>query len=224
MREAHVRLRDRSLDRLAALADGVFAFALTLIIFEIGVPSSAKIGSDAQLWTALTGLLPHFMMFFLSVLTLGILWNAQQVQLSSVDHADREYTWLSLAYLTAAATMPFSTALLGEFITLRLALAVYWLNLFVFGMVMLLSWRYLRRAGLLHKDASGVAASTTRRILAAQSLYAIGALLGFVSTYVGIALIVLVQVYFAILVDSRILLRLLSAASPHRRRASRASN
>jgi len=213
MREPHARLRDRSLDRLAALADGVFAFALTLIIFEIGVPSSAKITSEAELWSALGGLLPHFLMFFLSVLTLGILWNAQQVQLASVEHADREYTWLSLAYLAAAATMPFSTELLGEFITLRLALAVYWLNLFVFGMTMLLSWRYLRRAGLLHKDANGIAASTTRRILTAQALYALGVLLGLLSTYAGIALIVLVQVYFAIVVDSQLLRRLRQAAS-----------
>ena len=137
MSEPHARLRDRSLDRLAGLADGMFAFALTLIIFEIGVPNPATITSDAQLWTALVGLVPRFVMFLLSVLTVGIFWNAQQVQLSSVAHADREYTWFSLAYLAAAATMPFSTALLGEFITFRLAFAIYWLNLFVFGMVML---------------------------------------------------------------------------------------
>ena len=41
---------------LAGLADGMFAFALTLIIFEIGVPNPATITSDAQLWTALVGL------------------------------------------------------------------------------------------------------------------------------------------------------------------------
>ena len=120
------QLRDRSLDRIAGLSDGVFAFAMTLIVFEIQVPDPATITGEAQLWSALVGLAPRFVTYLLSLLTLGIAWNAQQTFLHYVARADRALTWLSLAVLAVITLYPFSTSLLAQFITFRLALALYW--------------------------------------------------------------------------------------------------
>ena len=68
----------RGLDRLAALSDGLFAIAMTLIVLEIRVPDLARPASDGQLAEALVGLAPRFVTYLMSFLTLGIFWSAQQ--------------------------------------------------------------------------------------------------------------------------------------------------
>jgi uncharacterized membrane protein len=202
---SYEHLRDRSLDRIAGLSDGVFAFAMTLIVLEIHVPDPTAIASDAQLWSALGDLAPRLVTYVLSLLTLGIFWNGQQTQLRYAARADRNYTWIWLTFLAVVATMPFSTSLLAEFITFRLALGVYWLNIVLLGVTIFWTWSYARRAGLLGAEATEeVSNAIRRRIFVAQSLYALGALLALASTYLSIAFIVAVQLYYAIGIGSRI--------------------
>src|SRR6266850_1287844 len=62
------RLSVRSLDRIAALSDAVFAFAMTLIVLEIHVPDHGPIATDADLWNALGTLAPRFVTYLLSLM------------------------------------------------------------------------------------------------------------------------------------------------------------
>ena len=60
-------------------------------------------------------------------------------------------------------------------------------------------WAYARRAGLVKPEAGpAVSRAITRRVIVAQSLYALGALLCVINTYVSIAFIVLVQLNYAL--------------------------
>ncbi|TMD61795.1 MAG: DUF1211 domain-containing protein [Chloroflexi bacterium] len=189
----------RRLDRIAALSDGVFAIAMTLIVFEIRVPDVGPIHSEQDLWNALLGLSPRLVTYLLSFLTLGIFWNGQQTQLNYFAKADRDLTWIQLGFLAAVALMPFSTSLLAEFISFRLALLAYWANIVLLGLLLYAALAYASRGGLLSEDAgSAASALIRRRIVVAQALYAFGALLCVVSTYWSIAFIVLVQLNFAI--------------------------
>ena len=198
-------LRDRSLDRIEGLSDGVFAFAMTLIVFEIHVPDPATITSEQQLWSALGAVAPSFVTFLLSLLTLGIAWNAQQTHLRYVARADRAFTWVSLAFLAVISVFPFSTSLLAQFITFRIALALYWLNLFLFGATFFWCVSYARSARLLSDEApKELSMVMRRRVLVAQSLYAFGALLALLSTSLSISFIVAVQLYFALALGPRI--------------------
>ena len=61
-------------DRLAALSDGVFAFALTVIVLDIHVPAHTAITTEGDLLAALGALAPQFATYLLSFLTLGIFW------------------------------------------------------------------------------------------------------------------------------------------------------
>jgi hypothetical protein len=62
-----------------------------------------------------------------------------------------------------------------------------------------LSWIYATRTGLVKEETpTGVRKAILRRVIGAQALYAIGASLCVVSTYVSIAVIVLFQLDFAI--------------------------
>jgi uncharacterized membrane protein len=193
------QLSTRRLDRIAALSDGVFAIAMTLIVLEIHVPDAGPIRSEQDLWNALLTLGPRLVTYFLSFLTLGIFWSGQQTQLNLSATPDRDYTWLQLAFLATVALMPFSTSLLAEFITFRLALLLYWANIFLLGLLLYIAWIYAMRKGLVTKEATPlVSRLLKRRIIVAQSLYAFGALLCFINPLLSIAFIVLIQLNFAI--------------------------
>jgi uncharacterized membrane protein len=135
----------------------------------------------------------------MSFLTLGIFWAGQQTQLNHIAEGTRDLTWIHLGFLFAITLMPLSTRLLAEFITYRVALAIYWLNIFVPGAMLYWSWAYAMRADLVKPETNEeIRNSICRRILIAQSLYALGAALSFINTYVSIAVIVVMQLNYAI--------------------------
>lgn len=207
------RLAGQNLDRLAAISDGIFAVAMTLLVLDLRVPLSTPrlaITDDASLLLALKGVLPSLLTYFMSFLTLGIFWVGQQTQLNQFARTDRNLTWIHLAFLLAVALTPFSTALLAAYMTYHVSLAVYWLNIFLLGVVLFASWRYALHAGLVQPDFTTpeIRAAVERRIVVAQALYAAGALLCVVSTYLSIAVIVLLQLNYAIAPRVRLLYRI----------------
>ena len=60
--------------RLEAFCDGVFAIALTLLIIDIKVPESERIGTTRDLWRALGHLGPAMLAFVLSFAIILITW------------------------------------------------------------------------------------------------------------------------------------------------------
>jgi len=135
----------------------------------------------------------------MSFLTLGIFWFGQQVQLDRLSRSGRDLAWIHIGFLCAVTLVPFSTALLAEFINYRVALVVYWGNIVLLGLLLLWTWREAVRAKLVREDTSPeVVAAICRRILIAQSLYAFGAALCLIDTYWSIAFIVLVQLNYVV--------------------------
>lgn len=188
----------RSLDRIAALSDGLFAVAMTLIVLEVHVPLKAAVHSEHDLWLALAALAPRAVTYVLSFITLGIFWVGQQTQLDQLERGDRNLAWLHVAFLAVVAVMPFSTELLADFITFRTALLVYWANIFVIGVTLYVAWSYSMRAGLVKADTPApILRAVRRRIVVAQLLYALGAGLCLANTYWSIGFIVTIQVYYA---------------------------
>lgn len=184
----------QSIERLAALSDGLFAVAMTLLVLDLKVPAAEAIHSEQALLAALAGLAPRLLIYLMSFLTLGIFWVGQQTQLNHFVRGDRYLTWIHLAFLFAVTLMPFSTSLMAEMVTLRTALVVYWLNILALGVILFASWRYARRAGLIASDAPpAIDGAVERRIVIAQILYALGAALCIVNTYCSIGFIILVQ-------------------------------
>jgi uncharacterized membrane protein len=89
----------RDLGRLAALSDGIFAFAMTLLVLNIHVPTAADVHSEGGLGHALLRLGPHLLTCVMTFVTLGIFWVGQQTQLSTLRSADRDVAWLHLGFM-----------------------------------------------------------------------------------------------------------------------------
>jgi uncharacterized membrane protein len=199
MHSVYNRVAGQSVERLAALSDGFFAVAMTLLVLDLRVPAAEAIHSEHDLWHALVALAPRLIVFLMSVMTNGIFWVGQQTQLNHFARADRNLAWIHIAFLCAVSLTPFSTSLLAEFIHYRTALLVYWSNILLLGLTLYWSWTYATRNHLLTDDLpSEIHAAIVRRIVVAQTLYACGAALCFIGTYYAIAAIVLVQVNYAI--------------------------
>ena len=199
MPTAYNQITGQSLERLAALSDGIFAVAMTLLVLDLHVPASEMIHSQGELWHTLAEAAPQLISYILSFLTLGIFWNGQQAQLNSFSRSDRHLSWIHIAFLFAVSLMPFSTRLLAGFISYRSVLLAYWGNILLLGVVLFGSWRYARRAGLLREEITlDKQCAIERRIVVAQGLYAFGACLCLWSTYASIAFIILVQLNFAL--------------------------
>lgn len=202
MRTYYNRIAGQSLERLAALSDGIFAVAMTLLVLDLHVPVSTisnHITTEQDLWKAMINLGPNLLPYLMSFLTLGIFWVGQQTQLNYFKQSNRHLTWIHLAFLLAVTLMPFSTALLAAFITFRVALVVYWVNIVLLGTMLFVSWRYAQHAQLMKDElTTEIFAANERRIVIAQSLYAFGALLCIINTYVSIGFIVLVQLNYVI--------------------------
>jgi uncharacterized membrane protein len=203
------QIAGESVERLAALSDGIFGVAMTLLLLDLRVPAKELIHSDADLRGALLLLCPQLLVYLMSFITLGIFWVGQQTQLNNLAKSDRHLTWIHLAFLFPVTILPFSTRLLAEFITYRTALLAYWLNILLLGVLLYCCWERAIKAGVAREGiTSEFHKAIRRRIIGAQSLYAFGALLCVISTYASIAFIVLAQLNFALAPRIRCLSRI----------------
>lgn len=193
------RIAGKSVERIAALSDGVFAIAMTLLVLDLKTPAGAVIHSEGQLLAILRDMAPQVIAYLLSFLTLGIFWAGQQAQLSHLEHSDRNLTWIHIAFLCFVSMMPFSTRFLSEFIEFRTAVGFYWLNILLLGLLLLAAWRYARSRSMVNPElADGLSHAIERRIAIAQALYAGGAALCFIHPFAAIAAIVLMQLVFVL--------------------------
>jgi uncharacterized membrane protein len=199
MTTSYNQIAGQSVERLAALSDGIFAVAMTLLVLDLRVPAAEAVHNEHDLWRGLVALSPRLVMYMMSFLTLGIFWVGQQTQLNHLTRSDRSLSWIHILFLFAVSITPFSTMLLAEFTAYRLALIAYWLNILLLGAALYFSWSCATEKGLVKNDIPPeVAAAICRRIVIGQALYAFGAVLCLLSTYWSIAFIVLVQLNYAI--------------------------
>ena len=202
---AYHRFAGSSLARLAALSDGVFAVAMTLLVLDLKPPPVPK-RAQSPIWSGSGGseqvllhdllhnVAPRLLPYAMSFLTLGIFWVGQQTQLSSFTRSTRALTWIHLTFLLAVTLMPFSTGLLAQDTTYRLSMAVYWLNLLGLGVLLYISIQYADRTGLISAETTDeMRAALKRRIVVYQALYALASLTCLINTYLAIGLLVALQ-------------------------------
>jgi uncharacterized membrane protein len=193
------QIAGQSLERIAALSDGVFAIAMTILVLDLHVPALAAGHGERELLQALAGLSPRLLAYLMSFMTLGIFWAGQQTQLHHFRKTNRDLTWIHFVFLCVVSLMPFSTAFLAEYMTFRTALVLYWFNILLLGAVLYWSWKYACKAGLLREEVTlDLQCAVERRILIAQAFYGFGAVLCVFNTYVSIGFILLVQLNFAV--------------------------
>ena len=187
--------------RIEAISDGVFAIAMTLLILDIKVPVSDAIKSDADLIKALFVLTPKLLSYLLSFITLGIFWAAQSTQFHYINKSDRNLNWIDLFFLLFVSLIPFTTAFLSEYITYKFAIFLYWLNIIMLGLILILHWSYANKNNFISLNENEnliVTKAIKRRVVESSLLYSLGALLSFINPYLSILVLIFIQLNYAL--------------------------
>lgn len=95
--------------RLEAFSDGVFAFAITLLVLSIQIPSP-----DAPIAAELVRLWPAYLAYTVSFLLVGAIWVNHHVTFRHIVRVDGTLLMLNLLQLMVFAFVPFPTAVLAE--------------------------------------------------------------------------------------------------------------
>ncbi len=102
--------------RLETFCDGVFAIALTLLIIDIKIPSSATINTTADFWLALKHIAPSIFAFLLSFAIILITWVNHHNGFKLVNGSTASFMYANGFLLLAVVAIPFPTSLLGEYL------------------------------------------------------------------------------------------------------------
>ncbi len=116
-------------DRLKALADGVFAIVMTLLVLELGVEEIAKTSANKELIHGLLDMWPKFLIYGLSFLILGIFWVIHHILFDFIKRNDTPLVWLNILFLMFVALIPFSTSLFGKFGAKQITALIYGVNM-----------------------------------------------------------------------------------------------
>jgi len=127
--------------RLEALSDGVFAFAMTLLVLDIRLPDDLEIRTAADLWAHLSGLWHQTLTYVISFFVLGAFWRSGAEVRPTGEHVGPGVTRLTLIYLFFVTMVPFSSGLVGRFGEFTPAVLVYAANLGMLG-ALTLALRY----------------------------------------------------------------------------------
>jgi uncharacterized membrane protein len=133
------------IDRVLAISDGVFAFAITLLVLDLVVPVLPPGASSADLWQVLSKEYVSFFSYVLSFLIAGVWWNAHHRNFSSIRNSDSTLRWLNLLFLLWIALLPFFTKILDQYNTLQSAVVLYATDQAAAGIFTSLTWWYASR-------------------------------------------------------------------------------
>ncbi len=116
-------------ERLRALADGVFAIVMTLLVLELGVPVVKGLSSNTELLHQLVEMWPEFLIYGLSFMILGIFWVIHHTIYAEVKRYDTTLVWLNILFLMFVSLVPFSTALVGKNGFIKVTAVIYGINM-----------------------------------------------------------------------------------------------
>ena len=84
--------------RIEALSDGIFAFAMTLLVLDVKIPKlSEALVNQGVLAQTLLDLWPKFLTFAMSFVTLGFFWVAHHGYSHFLKRTDRYFLWIKSA-------------------------------------------------------------------------------------------------------------------------------
>src|SRR5262252_8802420 len=98
-----------STGRAEAFSDGVFAVAITVLVFGL-----LPIGAGTLNTHVLLQAWPQYFAYVVSFLTIGIMWMNHHTILAHVARVDRPLLVLNLLLLMGIVAIPFPTALVAE--------------------------------------------------------------------------------------------------------------
>ena len=133
--------------RVESFSDGVFAFAITLLVLGFQVPDS-KTAEESVLRKALIAQLPQLIPYVTSFATIGIIWLNHHTMFHEVHHVERRTLTLNLLLLMVVSFIPYPTAVLGRYGPLPSSAVLYGAVLTLLGITYNILWHHIVQQSL----------------------------------------------------------------------------
>jgi len=130
-------------NRLESLTDGIFAFAMTLLVTSLILPRSAFVSDTA--FQALVSLIPDFYHYIIAFFVLAAFWTAHHIQFSHLKFLDKNFMSLSIVGLFFVTLIPFTTSFIGDYNNDTVAAIAFEASLLILGLIFALQWFYATR-------------------------------------------------------------------------------
>ena len=115
--------------RLEALSDGIFAFAMTLLVLSLTVPEIPRDQASILLPAKIAGLLPEFMLFVIAFFVLSGYWVSHHRILGNIRYVDGMLVRINIFLLFSIVLIPFTTSLSGDYTDVLEAVLLFHVNL-----------------------------------------------------------------------------------------------
>ena len=183
--------------RLEAFSDGVFAVAITLLVFNLKVPDVA----GGHLRNALGHQWPSYIAYVISFLSIGICWVNHHSILDRIAMADRELLFINLALLLGIVSIPFTTSLAAiwynQGTNAKWAIGIYCANWVYVSATYILLIRHLMGHEHLATHATGLTLqSLLRKGLFGIVAYLVALVVSLIAPIVAFFICLALAVYF----------------------------
>jgi len=202
--EGSRKFEEKETGRLEAFSDGIFAFAITLLVLGLKDPVQS---SGSNLAAGLVTEWPSFFAFLTSFMTILIMWVNHHNMFNYIRKIDVTFMFLNGFLLMAVTLTPFTTMLVGDHITTSdasTAGVVYSGAFILLSVAWNLSWRHASKGHrLLSAHVTDAQIKGVDRVFnLGTALYVLVFGLAFVNGFVGIVGILLMAVFWTITATS----------------------
>jgi uncharacterized membrane protein len=186
---------DTDLDRLIGLSDGVFAFALTLLVLSLVVPalsfsaSGTEQSESVTLGLALRADWTTFLAYVFAFVMIATWWTNHNRVFRYIYRYDDVLVWLNFAVLLEVSVMPFILGVFARYSDLAPGIALFAGVQAATGLTLNAIWRYASGGDrLIHPDYDPVVARKVADWGTLPALiFALSIPLAFVSIYAAYA-------------------------------------
>ncbi len=185
--------------RTEAFSDGVFAFAITLLVLNLRDPSTSGVSLSQ-------GLINEWQSFFAlvtSFITILVMWLNHHNMFSHIDRVDRRLMLRNGILLLFVVLTPFTTSIVAGHMTLPdagTAAVVYSGNFLFIAIAWNVLWRYCAKGRrLLREDVTDAEARTiTRQYLVAPLGSVVALAISSISGLASVTVVLAIAAFYAI--------------------------
>lgn len=131
--------------RVAAISDGIFAIAMTLLVLDLKLPGVDLSSNEFAFKEALIEQLPYFTSWLISFAILSRLWITHYTLLNNSEKVSRFFTIINFAFLCTISFIPFPSSLIGEYRSQPISIVIFSIS-FILS-TLLLAVMYLVKNG-----------------------------------------------------------------------------
>lgn len=190
-----MNIKNISKERLIFFTDALIAIIVTILVLDIKVPK-IDVKSDRDLLSGLINEFPHLISFVISFAAIITIWFTHHDLMELVSHTPRTFAILNFALVGFLSTIPFSAALVGEYLERPLAVAILGGNMLLMNLVLTALFRYSYSNNLIDAEVAKSKHTMFKRKLAFTGLlvFMVSIFIAYLSPTIALIMIALVPI------------------------------